>query len=74
MTYDIIKGLVKEKTEKYKDFIVQLGRFHIAQNFWESIGFCPVTTFLIKALLWSVYGNYLNPNALAMEQTCGNYF
>jgi hypothetical protein len=37
--YDIVKGLVRKESETYKDVIVRLGGFHIAQNFLGSIGF-----------------------------------
>jgi len=37
--YDIIKGLVKKDPVRYKNVIVRLGGFHIAQNFLGSIGF-----------------------------------
>lgn len=37
--YDIIKGLVKNDTVRYKDVVLRLGGFHIVQNFLGSIGF-----------------------------------
>lgn len=37
--YDILKGLVVKEAERYKNVIVRLGGFHIAQNFLGSIGF-----------------------------------
>ena len=37
--YDIVKGLVRKEMERYKNVIVRLGGFHIAQNFLGAIGF-----------------------------------
>ena len=36
---DIIKGSATKEIEKYKDVIIRLGGFHIAQNFLGSIGY-----------------------------------